>query len=86
MTKRNNALELDSHLLRYFTVTDYLCYIYLWICSVNHNPIRSSFMTYLRVCNNSNTTSVTIGAGTAYHSGAPEFTPGFQWGFVLLNL
>jgi hypothetical protein len=22
----------------------------------------------------------TGGAGTAYHSGAPEFTPGFQWG------
>ena len=27
-----------------------------------------------------NTTGATSGAGTAYPSGAPEFTPGFQWG------
>ena len=27
-----------------------------------------------------NTTGVTSGAGTANPSGAPEFTPGFQWG------
>ena len=26
------------------------------------------------------TTGVTSGAGTAYPSGAPEFTPGFKWG------
>ena len=30
-----------------------------------------------RVCNQINTTGVTSGAGTAYPSGAPEFTPGF---------
>jgi hypothetical protein len=29
------------------------------------------------VCNKSNTTSATCGAGMAYPSGAPEFTPGF---------
>jgi len=28
-------------------------------------------------CNYINTTGVTIGAGTSYHSGAPEFIPGF---------
>jgi hypothetical protein len=28
----------------------------------------------------------TIGAGTTYPSGAPEFTPGFLIGFVLLDL
>jgi len=28
----------------------------------------------------------TSGAGTAYPSGAPEFTPGFLVGFVLLDL
>ena len=32
-------------------------------------------MTYDRVCNTINTTDTTSGAGTAYHSGAPEFTP-----------
>ena len=33
-----------------------------------------------RVCNQINTTGATSGAGTAYLSGTPEFTPGFQWG------
>jgi hypothetical protein len=42
-----------------------------------------SFMTCHQVCNKSNMTGV---AGTAYPSGAPEFTPGFFVGFVLLNL
>jgi hypothetical protein len=43
------------------------------ICSVcrNHNPFLSSFMTYHRVCNKSNTTAATSLAGT------PEFTPSF---------
>ena len=35
----------------------------------------SSFMIYPQVCNKSNTTAVTSGAGTAYPSRAPEFTP-----------
>ena len=39
-----------------------------------------SFVTYHRVCNKINTTRVTSGAGTAYPSGEPEFTTGFQWG------
>ena len=34
-------------------------------------------MTYHRVCNYSNTTCVTNGAGTANTSGEPEFTPVF---------
>ena len=38
------------------------------------------FHIYYRVCNQINTTGVTSGAGTTYHSEAPEFTPGFQWG------
>ena len=37
-------------------------------------------MTYQLVCNQSNTTGATSGTGTAYPSGAPEFTPNFQWG------
>ena len=43
-------------------------------------PILSSFMTYHRVCNQINTMGATSGAGIAYPSGAPQFTPGFQWG------
>jgi len=34
---------------------------------------------------NNNTTGATCGAGAAYRSGAPEFTPRFLAGFVLLN-
>ena len=34
-------------------------------------------MTYHQVCNKSKTTGDTSGAGTAYLSGEPEFTPGF---------
>ena len=36
--------------------------------------------TYYLVCNQINTMGVTSGARTAYPSGAPGFTPGFQWG------
>jgi len=35
----------------------------------------SSFMTYHRVCNKSNKTGATRGAGSAYPFDAPEFTP-----------
>jgi hypothetical protein len=35
-------------------------------------------MIYHRVCNKSNTTGATSGAGTAYSSTAPEFTPVFS--------
>ncbi len=57
-------------------------YLRLRICSAfcNHNPGLSSFVTYRLVCNKSNTMGATSGAGTAYPSGTPEFTPGFQWG------
>ena len=40
-----------------------------------HFPVLSSFMTYQRVCNYINTTDDTSGAGTAYPSWGPEFTP-----------
>ena len=36
--------------------------------------------------NQINTTCVTSGAGTAYNSGAPELTPGFQWVRVTRSL
>ena len=37
-------------------------------------------------CNKSNTTGATSGVGTDYPSGAPEFTPGFQWVHVARSL
>ena len=43
----------------------------------NHNPFLN--MTYHRVCGKSNTTDATCGTGPAHPSGAPEFTPDFQW-------
>ena len=40
----------------------------------------TTVITYHRVWKQINTTGATSGAGTAYHSGAHEFTPSFQWG------
>jgi len=56
-----------------------------------HIRMSSSFMTYHRFFDKSNTTGVTRGAGIANHFGAPEFTPPFCppldfVRFVLLNL
>ena len=45
-----------------------------------HFTVLTSFMTYHWVCNQSIKTSATTGTGTAHHSTAPEFTPGFYWG------
>jgi hypothetical protein len=42
-----------------------------------HFPVLSSSMAYYQVCNYINTTGATSGAGTAYPSGVPEFTPDF---------
>ena len=46
--------------------------------NINPNPVLSSFMTYHRICNTSNTTDVTSGAGAAYPPRAREFNPGFS--------
>ena len=43
-------------------------------------PVLSSFMTYHRVCNQSNTTGDNSRAGSAYPSETTEFTTGFHWG------
>ena len=48
-------------------------------CAYRHFPVIFSFMTYQRVCNYSNTMGATSETGTAYPSGAPEFTTGFHW-------
>ena len=66
----------------------YLCHKWPQICPVcrNHNLELSSFMTYNRLCNKSNTMGATCGAGTAYPSGAPEFTPVFSGVRVVQSL
>ena len=59
------------------------------ICSVcrSYIPVLlSSFMSYLRILNKSNTTGATSGAGTVYPSEARMFVPVFQCGVVLFNL
>ena len=65
--------------MTWLTVIEYLCYKWPWICSTSrkHFPVLSSFMTYHCVCTQIKTTGATSWAGTAYLSGAPEFTPGF---------
>jgi hypothetical protein len=59
------------------TVNRYVTNDHGYVCR-NHIPILSSFMTYHRVCNKSNTTGAMCDAGTAYPSGASEFTPVFS--------
>jgi hypothetical protein len=52
----------------------------------NHNPVLSSFITYHRVCNKSQTTSSTWGRETAYLSRKHELTPFFKWVHVARKL
>jgi len=74
-------------MLTWLTVTKYLCQKLPRICSIcrNYNSVLSSFMTYHRVCNKSNTTGVKCGGETANPSGILEFTPCVV-GIVLLDL
>jgi hypothetical protein len=57
-----------------------MCHKWPQICSTCHKhfPVLSSFTTYCRVFGWINTTGATNGAGTAYPSEAPEFTPVFS--------
>ena len=67
-------------LVESFTVTT-MIWLTVTVCR-NHNAVHfpSPFMTYHRVCNKSNTTGANSGTGTAYPSGAHEFTLDFWWG------
>jgi hypothetical protein len=68
--------------MTWLTIMENPCHKIPRKCSTcrKHFPVLSSFMTYIRICNQTNTTGATSGAGTAYPSGASEFTPGFLWG------
>jgi hypothetical protein len=78
--KKSSLKSFTVGTITWLTVREYLCHKCPRICSVcrNHYPVPSSFMTYHRVCNRSNTTGATCGPGTAY--------PSRTHGFVLLNL
>jgi len=67
------VVMLKSSLLKFYRCG--LCHKWQQICSIcsNHNPFRSTFMTYHQVCKKSNTMGATSGVGTAYTSGAHEF-------------
>ena len=78
-TIRNN-IKLKSTLLKFYGRHYAFVNRYRISESQRTNSVLFSFMNYHRVCNKSNTTGGTSGAGTAYPSWAPEFTPGFQWG------
>ena len=58
------------------------------MCSVCHsyNPVLSSFMTYHRICNKNSITGATIGAWTAYTSGALDFISVFSGDHVAQSL
>ena len=58
---------------RNITITEYLCHKWPRICFIcrMHFPVLSSFVTYYRVCSQSNTTGATSEAGIAYPSRAP---------------
>ena len=65
--------------MTWLTGMEYLCHKWARICSIcrKHFSVLSSLITYHRVCNQINITGVTNDPGADYHSGAPEFTPGF---------
>ena len=64
--------------LRNIYVTNDHEYVPLVVNTSRSSP--HSLLQYYRVCKQINTTGATSGAGTAYCSGAHEFTPGFWWG------
>jgi len=66
----------------WLTTTKYLFNRRPWMCSVCRSHILillSPFMTNHRMLNKNNTMGVPSGSGTAYSSGAPEFTPSSWW-------
>jgi hypothetical protein len=74
--------------MTWLTAMEYLCHKWPRICSIcrKHFSVRSSFITYHRVCKRINTTGVTNDAGNGYHSKAHEFIPGCLVGFMLLDI
>ena len=65
--------------ISWLKVLEYMCHKLPRICSTCiHSPVLSSFTAYYLVRNKINTTCAISGTGTAYSSGAPEFTPGFR--------
>jgi hypothetical protein len=53
---------------------------------INFNSLNTYQTSFQYLMNPSNMIDATGGTGIAYHSGSPEFIPGFFLGFVLLDL
>jgi hypothetical protein len=68
------------------TVMEYLCHRRPRICPVyrTYNPIIPLSLIYQRIFNKNN--SAIIGAGTANHSRAPDFSPRFYGVLVASSL
>ena len=75
-------VTLPRRTMTFRTATKYLCHKLPRICSVcrNYYPVLSSFITYHRICNKSNTTGASCGKWTTCLYRAPGLT---SWGFVL---
>ena len=80
--RTSSLLQIRSKMSPHFII-EYGCFrstqhfhMILALCLI----LCALFTTYYRVCNQIITMGATSGAGTAYPSGAPEFTPGFLWG------
>ena len=71
--KNRCSVHLYSHLLyREFMFYLLFVFIYIYLCPTRF-PYQTTFVSF-----NSNTTGVTCGTGTDYHSGAPEIFLGFR--------
>ena len=64
--------------ITWLTITVYMWHKWIGSVCLFYNPIMSIVNTCQQVCNNRNTTGVTIGAETAYSSRKSEFTPVFS--------
>ena len=78
------CLSFDLRLLNH--PFDIYKLFYLLCNHAVHVLAQLGFMTYHRVCNQSNMTGVTSGTGTVYTSWSPGFTPGFQLDCVARSL
>ena len=81
VVKSKSSLQIfygrHQHLVDCYGISVRYDHAYCFGC-LNHNPLLSSFMTFQQVCNKSNTTDATGGAGTTYPSGVHEFISGFS--------
>jgi len=70
-------IKIDHDLVNRDIISmSHMIMVLCWVCCTN-NLVPFSFMTYHGFCTKRKTTDATSGAGTAYPSGVPGFTPEF---------